>query len=370
MRFLILLFIITHLNFCSYAQQTDDTNHIVDQRAIEFNDSAVTLIFHGQSYETAIALLDKALQINSNYLMALANKYSFELALHQYNQAIHIAEKMMKIKPQVSKYFVSTGLAYFLSGDSISSQKYFKEAGIIYDRILDTMNKESKDYKFVLQDKAVNLIFSGDAQKGHKILKYLGDKTNDETEKEWYKGFLNKSGKEIIDELLNGKQDTSFANMDSSSSTIEFPQLDFDTIQYYTNRDIKTHPIRNGFYLLKEDFQKLDGVKLQDTGKYYYIAKNVMMPFEDLDTVFKKYDQHYKQYIIKFYFNKNGAKCLQLLTEECINKPLGLIINNKLIAAPNVLGSIDSGKMDLTGLFTEDDVDKIINEIELRHQPL
>lgn len=146
--------------------------------------------------------------------------------------------------------------------------------------------------------------------------------------------------------------------------------MDYDTIQYYSNRDIKRHPIKNGFYLLKEDFKKLYGVKLQDTGKYYYIAKNVMMPFEDLDTVFKKYDQHQKRYIIEFYFNKNGAKYLQLITEECINRPLGLLINNKLIAAPNVLGSIDSGKMDLTGLFTEDEVDKIIKEIEIRHQPL
>ena len=366
MRFLILLFIITHFTLGLYAQQTNDSNHIIDLRAKELNDSALNSIFHGQSYETAIALLDKALQIDSNYLMALANKYSFELALHQYDQAIHTAEKMLKIKPQVPKYSFSTGLAYFLAGDSLSSQKYFKEAGSIYDRILDTMNKESEDYKFFLQDKAFNLIFSGDAQKGHEILENLREKTNDEAEKEWYAGFINKSRKEIIDELLNGNQDTSFTTMDSSSSTIEFPSLDYDTIQYYSDRDIKRHQIKNGFYLLKEDFKKLDGIKLQDTGKNYFIAKYMMMPIENLDTVFKKYDQHFKRYIIEFHFNKLGTKNLQYLTEECINRPLGLIINNKLIAAPNVNSSIDSGRMDLTGLFTEDDVDKIIEEITLR----
>lgn len=52
------------------------------------------------------------------------------------------------------------------------------------------------------------------------------------------------------------------------------------------------------------------------------------------------------------------------------NPELGLIINNKLIAAPDVLYPIDSGKMDLTGLFTEEDVDKIIKEIDLRDKPL
>lgn len=367
MRLLILLFIITHLNVWSYGQQTNDPNRIVNQTSKQLNDSAVTSIVHGQSYEKAIALLDKALQIDSNYLMALANKYSYELALHRYDQAIGIAEKMMKIKPQVPNYFVSTGLAYFLSGDSISSQEYFKQAAVIYDKILDTMNKESEEYKFVLQNKAVNLIFSGDAQKGYEILKYLGDKTNDETEKEWYTEFINKSRKVIIDDLVNGRQDTSFATIDSSSSTIEFPQLDYDTMQFYTNMDIKRHPVKNGFYLLKEDFKKFDGVKLQDTGKYYYIAKNVMMPFEDLDTVFKKYDQHQKRYIIEFYFNKTGAKYLQLLTKECINRPLGLLINNKLIRAADILSPIDSGKMDLTGLFTEDGADQIIKEIESRH---
>ena len=228
------------------------------------------------------------------------------------------------------------------------------------------MNKESEDYKFFLQDKAFNLIFSGDAQKGHEILENLREKTNDEAEKEWYAGFINKCRKEIIDELLNGNQDTSFTTLDSSSSTIEFPSLDYDTIQYYSDRDIKRHQIKNGFYLLKEDFKKLDGIKLQDTGKNYFIAKYMMMPIENLDTVFKKYDQHFKRYIIEFHFNKLGTKNLQYLTEECINRPLGLIINNKLIAAPNVNSSIDSGRMDLTGLFTEDDVDKIIEEITLR----
>lgn len=362
MRFLILLFIITNLNESLFAQRNDSTNHIVDQRAIQLNDSAVKSVVQYQSYETAVTLLDKALQIDSNYLMALANKCSYEIALHRYDQAINTAKRMIKLKPRAPEYFVSGGLAYFLSGDSTSSQKYFQEAVAIYDRILDTMNKKSNAYKLVLMGKAVNLIFSGDSPKSNVILKYLDENTHDEIEKEFYSEFINKPRKEIIDELANGKQDSS-----SSTATIESPQLDYDTIQYYTNREIKRHPIKDGFYLLKEDFKKLDGVNVQDSDRYYYIAKYVMMSFETLDTAFKKYDQHFKRYIIEFNFNKTGTKYLQEITEECINRPLGIMINDKLIAAPNVLNQIDSGKMDLTGLFTEGEVDKIVKEIELRH---
>ena len=363
MRFLILFFIITNLSESLFSQRVDSTNHIIDQRAIQLNDSAVNVVVQEQNYETAIALLDKALQIDSNYLMALANRYSYELALHQYDHAINTAKKMIKIKPQAPDYFVSGGLAYFLSGDSISSQKYFKEAVAIYDRILDTMKKENNGYKLVLMGKAVNLIFSGDSQKGNEILKYLDDSTKDEMEKEFYSEFINKQRKEIIDEIVKGKQDTSTA-----TASIEIPQFDYDTIQYYTRRKIKRHPIGDGFYLLKEDFRKLDGVELQDSDRYYYIAKYVMMSFDNLDTVFKNYDQHFKRYTIEFNFNQMGTKHLQEITGECINNPLGLIINNKLIAAPNILNQIDSGKMVLAGLFTEDDVDKIVKGIELRHK--
>ena len=362
MRFLILLFVITILTESLCAQRIDSTNHIVDQRAIQLNDSAVKAAVQYQSYETAIALLDKALQIDSNYLMALANKCSYELALHQYDQAINATKKMIKLKPQAPEYFVSGGLAYFLSGDSTSSQKYFKEAVAIYDRILDTMNKKNNAYKLVLMGKAVNLIFSGDSPKGNVILKYLDDNTHDEIEKEFYTEFINKPSKEIIDEMVNGKQDTS-----TSTASIESPLLDYDTIQYYTNREITRRPIKDGFYLLKEDFTKLDGVKLQDSDRYYYIAKYVMMSFENLDTVFKKYDQHFKRYIIEFNFNKIGTKYLKGITEECTNRPLGIIINDKLIAAPNILDQIYGGKMDLTGLFSEEEVDKIVKGIELRH---
>ena len=83
--------------------------------------------------------------------------------------------------------------------DSISSQKYFREAATCYDNMLDTMGRNNKKYDILLLDKAVNLIIIDKQKEGNEILKQLYNKKTGENDKALIASFMNKSKQEFLD---------------------------------------------------------------------------------------------------------------------------------------------------------------------------
>ena len=198
MRFSILLLL---TGFYACGQQSENKKHVVDPKARQLNDSATSIAMHAQDYNKAISLLDQATQIDSNYLTAYANKLSFQLELKQFDKALATAKNLNRIKPEAPEYFVSIGLIYEHMGDTTSSNKFFNEAVNRYNKILDTMSTVNKDYDLLLMNKAVSLILVGQQQKGNDILKGLYDKQKDESYREMLSSFMNKSRKDILDNL-------------------------------------------------------------------------------------------------------------------------------------------------------------------------
>jgi hypothetical protein len=96
-------------------------------------------------------------------------------------------------------------MLYWKTGDSISAMQHFSKASILFDKILDTMNASNKSYETVLMNKAFNLTLLGQKEKGNKILTELYNKQTDEDFKKMYSQFLNKSRKEILNELFSQK---------------------------------------------------------------------------------------------------------------------------------------------------------------------
>ena len=206
MRFLISFLIIS---LCACGQQTK-----TNPQAKHLTDSAVIVVIRTGDYEKALTLIDEALKIDSNYLAALKNKFAFQLHLEQIDKAIETAKQMKRIKPDVPDYSQTVGMLYEKIGDSISAEKYFTEASTQFDNILKTTSSESKNYTFLLINKAINLVLLGKQQEGNDILKQLYEKEKDETYKEYIAQFMGKSRKEIIDFVFNGG---------AQSSTAEYP---------------------------------------------------------------------------------------------------------------------------------------------------
>jgi len=164
------------------------------------------------------------------------------MELKQFGKALITLKRIIAIKPQIPEYHFFAGLIYVRSGDTTSSQNYFKEADNCYNTILDSISKENKSFDFVLMNKAINLVCMGDKEKGNNILKQLYANEKDDIEKEVLSDFINKSRSEIVNYFLNGKQDTTtmLAGKPSKPKRIRFLRL----------KDNKRHKLSSGLYLL------------------------------------------------------------------------------------------------------------------------
>ena len=61
--------------------------------------------------------------------------------------------------------------------------------------------------------------------------------------------------------------------------------------------------------------------------------------------------------------NKEGAEKFLTLTKENIQKPIAIVVNNKIIAAPVVVSTILEGRIMINGNFSLTEVDAIINSL-------
>lgn len=195
-----ILFLFIGLYACG--QQSSNKKNTVDPNARRLNDSAMQVAMYTQDYDKAIALLEQAILIDSNYLTAYANKLSFQMQLKRFDQALQTAFKLKSQRPQSPEYYVTIGMLYHFKSDTGSSIKFLKEADALYSNIFDTMKVANPHYDMLLMGKGINLVFIGQQIEGNRVLKLLYDKSKDEIFKEMLSSYMNKSKQAILDDLI------------------------------------------------------------------------------------------------------------------------------------------------------------------------
>jgi len=65
--------------------------------------------------------------------------------------------------------------------------------------------------------------------------------------------------------------------------------------------------------------------------------------------------------VIDIILTKEGAKNFKILTENNIGKPIAIVLNKKLISAPKVHDVIPNGRIQISGNFSEEEVNEIIS---------
>jgi preprotein translocase subunit SecD len=68
---------------------------------------------------------------------------------------------------------------------------------------------------------------------------------------------------------------------------------------------------------------------------------------------------------IEFTLTKDGAKKLENVTQNHMNKPLALLVNGKVIAAPRVRGVVGE-KAVFEGNLSKDEAEKIAGAIKVK----
>src|SRR5690242_4180186 len=77
-----------------------------DKRAIELNNLAAQLFQEGKT-DSALILLERAIQIDSNYFIAYSNKCNFLWQLNRNEEALRTAKQATQLKEaMISSYFL------------------------------------------------------------------------------------------------------------------------------------------------------------------------------------------------------------------------------------------------------------------------
>lgn len=132
MRYQFIILFNCLLVFYSCRHQGADNREIgfvSDIRAMELNNRASQLFQDGKT-DSALILLNMAIQIDSNYLIAYSNKCTFLWQLKRNEEALRTAKRATQIKEVI-------GLAYLLEGQGYERVGHFDSARTCYLKVID-----------------------------------------------------------------------------------------------------------------------------------------------------------------------------------------------------------------------------------------
>src|SRR6266496_4250336 len=81
------------------------------------------------------------------------------------------------------------------------------------------------------------------------------------------------------------------------------------------------------------------------------------------------YDQSTSKVEVKMTMNTSGAKVWSKMTEENINKPIAIVLDNIVYSAPNVISKIDGGNSSISGNFTIEEAQDLANILKAGKLP-
>jgi len=113
----------------------------------------------------------------------------------------------------------------------------------------------------------------------------------------------------------------------------------------------------NGFYATVDyNFSETDkDIKLED---------KPALTLKDILEAKKVYSSYNDRSEISIVFTKEGAKKFYLLTKKNIGKPVAIVIEKHIVSMPIVNSEIVGGKASISGDFSEEEIDKMIEILQ------
>ena len=82
------------------------------------------------------------------------------------------------------------------------------------------------------------------------------------------------------------------------------------------------------------------------------VEKRVMVEGEDLTDAQPSFDQRTGEPVVNFRFNIRGGQRFGEVTSANVGRPFAIVLDNKVISAPRILGPITGGSGQISGRFT------------------
>lgn len=99
------------------------------------------------------------------------------------------------------------------------------------------------------------------------------------------------------------------------------------------------------------------------------ILKKTVLTGADLKGAWPSVDE-YGNPIVDIEFNPNGAQIFADVTSRTVNQPIAILLDKKIISAPNVREPIPNGKAQISGSFTIEEVQDLVIKLKAGALPL
>ena len=164
---------------------------------------------------------------------------------------------------------------------------------------------------------------------------------------------------EVLNRRLNGAgtKETNVQQQGADRILIEVPGLQ-DTTKV---KDLLGATAKLEFRLVADpgDPPSESEVLSQVQGGTIAVQKRVMVAGEDLTDAQPSFDSRTGEPDVNFRFNLRGGQKFGQVTSENVGKLFAIVLDDKVISAPRILGPITGGSGQITGNFTVDKADEL-----------
>ena len=196
-----------------------------------------------------------------------------------------------------------------------------------------------------------------DVEISKRLSRGFADVFNDKEIEEIYDFYQTSGGKKMISS--NGNLETKFK--ENFQDIFEVLKPIADKISRKQNEESalnKEIPVavdrEDGFYEVVNFDPQYDQLKdLQ-------LSAKPSVSFKEISTI-KKVKDLMDRNNLDITLTKEGAKKFRILTENNINKPVAIVLNKMLVSAPKIMSEIPNGRIQISGNFTEEEINEIIN---------
>lgn len=175
-----LLIILASIVIGCSQNQNDTKNEIVreahseykpDPESIELNNKAIEITMNHRDdsikVDSAILLLDKATELDSQYLMGYVNKVQFLLIKQDLPRLLETNKKISELRPKQPSWIIQRALILELSGAIDKANTEYKRGINAYEQIMDSAANPSWEFEL---EYAQSLVVANNYDKAQEII--------------------------------------------------------------------------------------------------------------------------------------------------------------------------------------------------------
>lgn len=260
-----------------------------------------------------------------------------------------------------------------LHGQNNYAQDREIKTNVIIDSLRTVESMKATYIKFRLKP----LKYEATKEDSIKLCEIESSLTDREIRNRIVKAFDSAYSDNEINDLYNFVKTTAFTKLIHSTTTnrriseqfkditTEFDKID-KNIKQQNEIIEKSKPKFEPIFIDREDgfYETVD----YDSNKDYKDIELVKIPSISKTEIseIKKDRNRFGNIYIDITFSKKGAKQFYLLTKKNIGRPIAIVIDKHIVSIPTVNSEISGGKANISGNFTTEEIDKMIEKLKTK----